>query len=57
VLDVVRLTLAEQRLQERIGQDAGVEGRLEAVDRLLATCVLVQRRHLRRKLASPATTL
>jgi hypothetical protein len=45
VIDVIRLTLAEQRLQQRIREDLRVEGVLEPVQSLLAPGVLVERRH------------
>jgi hypothetical protein len=43
VVDVLGLAGAEQRLQERIAQDARIEGVLEAVQRLLAAGVLEER--------------
>ena len=45
VVDVIGTSGAEQRLQERIGEDAVVEDLLEAVQRLLPTGMLEQRGH------------
>jgi len=46
VLDVLRLPVTEQRLEERVAQDAVVEELLEAVQRGLASGVLVEARAL-----------
>jgi hypothetical protein len=40
-----RLALAEQPLQPRVGQHAGVEDVLQPMQCLLATGMLIQRRH------------
>jgi hypothetical protein len=45
VLDVMRSPLREQGLQQRIGDDLGVEQLLKPVQRLLASGMLVQARH------------
>ncbi len=45
VVDVARLTLPEQRLEERIGEDAVVEVLLEAVQGGLAAGVLEETGH------------
>ena len=47
VIDVLRLALTEQRLQQRIAQNTVVEQLLEAMEALLAASVLKQRRHER----------
>ena len=53
MIDVLRLAAAEERLQERVAQDAGVEVVLEAVERLLAAGVLEEGRHRRDPTAGP----
>ncbi len=45
VVDVLGLPGTEQRLQERVGEHAVVEGLLEAVQRLVPAGVLEQGRH------------
>jgi hypothetical protein len=45
VLDVARAPGAEQRLEQRVGQDAVVEDLFETVETRLAACVLEQRDH------------
>ncbi len=55
VIDVLWLACAEERLEERVGQDTAVEGVLETVQRLLATGVLVKRRHWPRIPKRPST--
>ncbi|SRR6266566_1887975 len=45
VIDVIWSPLREQRLQHWIGKDLRVEQLLEAVQRLVSPCVLIQTRH------------
>jgi hypothetical protein len=45
VLDVMRLSFAEQRLQDRIGQHLGVEDLLQAVQPLITAAMLVESGH------------
>jgi hypothetical protein len=47
VIDVLRLALAEQRLQQRIAQNTVVEQLLQTMEALLAASMLKQRRHAR----------
>ena len=42
MVDMVRLTLTEQRFEHGIGEDAAVEDVLEAVKRLFTTCMLIE---------------
>ena len=46
VIDVLRPPLPEQRLQQRVAQNAVVEDLLQAVQRFLTTGMLEERRHL-----------
>lgn len=45
VIDMFRLSGPEERLEQRIFEDAAVERALEAMQRLLPTCEFVERRH------------
>jgi hypothetical protein len=44
-VDVIWLSRAEQRLQQRVGEDAVIEDLLETVKRLLTACMFEQRGH------------
>jgi hypothetical protein len=45
VIDVLRLTFAEERFEQRIGKHSAVEDILEAMNRLLATSMVIKRGH------------
>jgi hypothetical protein len=47
VVDVMRASLSEEPLEEGVGQYAGIEGVLEAVERLLASRMFKERGHVR----------
>jgi hypothetical protein len=56
MVDVVRLSFSEQRLEERVGKHRAIEDFLEVVERGLATGELEQRRHAQPSRRSPLTS-